>query len=82
MAISRNNNYVPQAYLQRWGNQNNILVYQLLVPHENYPNWQRQSIQHTASIKNLYVRLDGVKASDSFVDFFNHYFENDIRQVI
>ena len=74
--ISRNNHYVPQFYLQNWGEDNEVWTYELLVAHENVPLWTSTSIERTASIENLYVRVDKVKELDDFEKMFNSKYEN------
>ena len=82
MPISRNNHYVPQFYLEKWGSNKKIWKYALLVPNENVPMWTSSSIKHTASQDNLYVRwYDGVEIDD-FEQFFGSEFENKAKQSI
>lgn len=73
--ISRNNHYVPRFYLQNWGENNEVWTYELLVAHENVPLWKPTSIERTASIENLYVRVDKGKELDDFEKMFNSKYE-------
>ena len=75
--LGRNNHYVPRMYLKQWADSNNkICLYNLLVSNENVPVWNKQSISRTASMGNLYVRMDGELESDDFEDYFAHSFED------
>ena len=78
MSVSRDNHYVPQMYLKQWrinSNPSKIYVYRLLVPNENYPTWRRSSIENTAKIKNLYVRIEDDSEYDNFEVDFNQTYE-------
>ena len=58
--IGRNNHYVPRMYLKQWADSDNkICMYNLLVSNENVPVWNKQAVSRTASMGNLYVRMDG-----------------------
>ncbi len=75
MALSRNNHYIPQMYLSRWAANGRINVYKLLVSHEDVPIWSRQSVVHTASIKNAYVNVRNGIEYDGVEHFFDSNFE-------
>ena len=75
--IGRNNHYVPRMYLKQWANSDNkICMYNLLVSNENVPVWNKQAVSRTASMGNLYVRMDGKLERDDFEDYFAQNFEN------
>lgn len=74
--LSRNNHYVPQFYLDNWGKNKNIWKYQLLVSNERVPLWSHVSIKHTASIENLYVRIEKNEEIDDFEKMFDIKFES------
>lgn len=81
MSISRNNHFVPQMYLQNWAhNERRIYNYHLLVPHPHYPVWSNESIEHTASIQNLYVRENNSVEIDDFESDFNERFETPAKR--
>ena len=75
--IGRNNHYVPRMYLKQWADSDNkICMYNLLVSNENVPVWNKQAVSRTASMGNLYVRMDGKLERDDFEDYFAQNFEN------
>lgn len=75
MEISRNNHYIPQMYLSRWGNNKKIQVYRLLVSDEKVPMWSEQSIEHTGSMMNLYVNIRRDNEYDDIEHELNARFE-------
>ena len=75
--FGRNNHYVPRMYLKQWADSDNkICLYNLLVSNENVPLWSKQSVSRTASMDNLYVRMDGKLERDDFEDYFAQNFED------
>lgn len=80
--ISRNNHYVPQFYLENWGTQNKIWKYQLLVSNEKVPLWTNNSIKHTASCDNLYVRVEKDSEVDDFEKMFDSKFESATKKAM
>lgn len=71
MSLARNNHYVPQAYLKNWGaHDGKISVYSLLVPHEQFPLWQRRSISNTGSHNDLYLAATPNGDSDELERWF------------
>lgn len=77
--LCKNNHYVPQFYLNNWGDKNRIWKYQLLVPNDNYPLWVSSSIKHTASMEYLYVRVNESEEMDDFERMFGDLFESKVK---
>ena len=77
--ISRDNHFVPQVYLRNWGEQNTIMTYELLVPNENVPMWKKKSIEYSAFIENLYVRVDKGNELDDFEKMFRDNYETPVK---
>lgn len=82
MSVSRDNHYVPQLYLSRWGVDHKIFVHRLLVPHEKYPEWKLCAIRNTAYIDNLYVRIEDGNEYDDFEFDFNKQYETPVKPVL
>ena len=82
MAVSRNNHYVPQMYLNNWGTDNKIFVHRFLVPNKAYPDWERCAIRTTAYIENLYVRIENDEEYDDFEIDFNSQFETPAKPIL
>ena len=82
MSLRKNNHYVPRLYLNNWGDNNRIWVYNLLVPNENVPVWTSHSVERTASYDNLYTRIEDGKTIDDFEEDFNKRFETPASPVI
>lgn len=82
MPLSRNNHYIPQMYLSRWTNNEKIFVFQLLVSHENVPVWNKQSVEHTASLPNLYISVLKDEESDHLEHDFDARFESPAKKTL
>ena len=80
MPTSRDNHYIPQLYLNNWGTDKKIFVHRILVPHKEYPSWERLPIKTTAYIKNLYVRIEDGNELDDFELDFNSRFETPAKE--
>ncbi len=76
MTLRRNNHYIPQMYLSRWANNGRILVYRLYVSHDKVPLWSKQSIEHTASLSNLYINVYKDEEYDTLEHDFSTRFES------
>lgn len=73
--IKRHNHYVPEMYLSSWAHGKKINTYQILVPHEKVPVWKSNSVEYSASIDNLYVRLKQGEEVDDFEEEFMRKYE-------
>ncbi len=62
-------------YLKNWAHENKVYTYNLLVPHPDFPIWNEKSIDHSASIKNLYVRQETGQELDDFENEFMKKYE-------
>ena len=82
MSVYRDNHYVPQMYLRKWGQNKKVFVYRLLVPHSEYPEWQLCSIRNTAYLENIYVRIEDGKEYDDFEIDFNRQFETPVKPIL
>lgn len=72
MNFARNNHYVPQSYLRSWaGPDGKVSVYTLVVPDNRYPLWERRSIAHTGSHKDLYTTTTKSGETDDLERWFN-----------
>ncbi len=80
MELHRNNHYVPQMYLRNWAKNNKIWVYHLLVSNENFPLWNLQSLENTASMQNLYMRIEAGDELDDIEQDFNIRFETPAKE--
>ena len=74
--LSRNNHYLSRLYLKNWEAKDGIHVYRLLVSDENVPLWSSSPIARTASLKNLYVRMEDGEEKDDFEHFFDKEYES------
>ena len=69
--ITHNNHYLSQMYLKRFSKDSiNINIYNLLVPHENYPLWECKPIRHSGSIEDIYTTYDGKNYDDELEKLF------------
>ena len=82
MSLSKNNHYVPRLYLNNWGTNGRVWVYNLLVPNDNVPVWTSHSVERTASYDYLYIRIEEGKTIDDFEEDFNKRFETPATPVI
>lgn len=80
MTLSRNNHYIPRMYLARWVNNEKICVYRLLVSHENVPIWNKQSLEYTGSLSNMYINISKDQEFDSFEHDFDVRFESPAKK--
>ena len=74
--LSRNNHFLSQMYMDAWKmGDGKVLVYNLLVPNENYPLWQSKSLRSVGSYDSMYVRFNGDKEIDDIEKWFSFEFE-------
>lgn len=72
MNFARNNHYIPQSYLKNWsGDDEKVRVYSLLVPHEDFPEWQSRSVSSTGSHDDLYTTVTKSGETDQLERWFN-----------
>ena len=74
MSLSRNHHYIPRMYLSKWGKDNNIYVYRLLVSNDSVVKWEKRSVEHTGSLKKLYINIQ----NDTEYDTLEHFFDTKI----
>jgi hypothetical protein len=76
--IARHSHYVPEAYLRGWSDAggNTAHAYRLLVPHADYPIWERRPIRSLLAFTDLYTSVgpDGGE-SDVFERWVNYHIE-------
>ncbi len=74
--LSRNNHFLSQMYMDAWKKEDGkVLVYNLLVPNENYPLWQPKSLRSVGSYDSMYVRFSDDKEIDDIEKWFGSEFE-------
>jgi hypothetical protein len=78
-----NNHIVPESYLKNWCNSNNKLWrYELLVAHQNVPEWKESSPKAVAKIRHFYTALIAGNESDEIERWFDSEFESPAIPVI
>lgn len=81
--LARDNHYIPQAYLRGWSDDGyTVWAHRLVVPSEQYPPWERKSIQSVGTFRNLYTSVQGGTESDEFERWFNTEFEDPAAPVL
>lgn len=79
--ISRNNHYLSQMYLDAWKNDNNeVLVYELLVPNEKCPIWKSKSTKSVGSYDSMFVRLKNGVEVDDIEEWFRDRYETPAKK--
>lgn len=79
--ISRNNHYLSQMYLDAWKNDNNeVLVYELLVPNEKCPIWKSKSTKSVGSYDSMFVRLKNGIEVDDIEEWFRDRYETPAKK--
>lgn len=64
--LSRDNHYVPVAYLKRWASPDQkVFVYRTLVSHASVPEWRRHSLKGIAYLQHLYCQVGHEAESDA-----------------
>ena len=81
--ISRNNHYLSQMYLDAWKNDNDeVFVYKLLVPHENYHMWRSKSTKSVGSYDSMFVRLKNGEEIDDIENWFRDKYETPSKKAL
>lgn len=74
--MKRDNHYVPDSYLKRWGDlQGKVATYRFLVPHQNARVWIPHSPKSIAYHQHLYTRLAVGGETDEIETWFETEFE-------
>jgi hypothetical protein len=74
--VTRDNHFVPQAYLRRWADGSGcVFRYRLLVSNDSVPLWTKSPVRGLASKSDLYTLVDG----DREIDEFEHWFEREFE---
>lgn len=81
--FTRDNHYVPQAYLKSWSIKGNwVWSNRLLVPHVQVPLWKKSSPRGLAKHQNLYTRSIATGESDEMEHWLNAEFETPAQGAI
>lgn len=79
----RDNHYVPQTYLKRWGDaEGRVCAYRVLVSHPNVPLWKRASVKGLGYHAHLYTRVVATGLTDEVECWLNSDFESPAGEVI
>jgi uncharacterized protein DUF4238 len=74
--LARANHSVPEAYLKGWAPEpGRVWSYRLLVPRQNYPEWQLRATASLARYTDLYTSSYSGADSDSFERWLNEAIE-------
>lgn len=78
----RDNYYVSQAYLKKWGSSSNqIWAYRTLVSHKNVPLWKESFIKGIAYHSCLYTRITSGVESDEIETWLDTEYEAPAEEV-
>jgi len=81
--ITHDNHFVPQFYLKQWSDDGlRIWAYQILVSHEEVPEWSHRSISRVAYQRDLYTTHDNGEDIDDFEKWLEADFENPAQESI
>lgn len=81
--VTRNNHFVPQAYLRRWADESECVYrYRLLVSHKQVPLWTKTAVRGLASRPHLYTLLEDDEDVDAFERWFEQEFETPAQDAI
>lgn len=74
--VTRDNHFVPQAYLRRWADDTGCVHrYRLLVSNKDVPLWTKSSVRGLGNKPDLYTLVEGDQESDEFERWFEQEFE-------
>ncbi|PKN93083.1 MAG: hypothetical protein CVU44_11680 [Chloroflexi bacterium HGW-Chloroflexi-6] len=74
--LKRNNHFVPQMYLKNWGDSSNhVWAHRLLVPRNNFRQWEYQPIGGVAYQRDLYTVISNRQEDDTFERWIDAEFE-------
>jgi hypothetical protein len=81
--ITISSHFVPQAYLRNWSSDNKrVYTRALLVPHQNFPEWQHRPIRSVAVHEHLYTSIRGGEESDAFEKWINTEVEDPAAEAL
>jgi hypothetical protein len=76
-SIARYNHSVPRAYLRAWSDDGaQVWARRLLVPHAQYPEWEKRPIRGLAVYEDLYTSVRTGADTDDMEHWLNDEFEN------
>lgn len=79
--ISRDNHLVPQMYLKAWEDNNNeIHVYDLLVPNRNCSEWKNRTAKGIAFRRDFYTNIENANEEDYLEKIFNERYETPAKE--
>ena len=78
--LSRNNHYVSQMYLNTWARNHKVEVYDLIVPNEHYPTWNKKNVKNICSYNSMFVRLENEKEIDDIEKWFADQYETPVKE--
>ena len=75
--VTRDNHFVPQAYLRRWSHRGTeVWTYRLLVSHAKVPEWVSLPVKGVAFRRDLYTSVVGGTEVDDFESWVEGDFES------
>lgn len=81
--VTRNNHFVPQAYLRRWADDTGCVYrYRLLVSEKSVPLWSKSSVRGLANKTDLYTLIEDDKELDEYERWFEREFETPAQEAI
>lgn len=81
--LKRKNHFVPKLYLKQFADSKNLIwSYRLLVPHTNFPKWERLPIGKVAYQNNLYTIISKGQEDDSFERWIEAEFETPVKETL
>jgi len=84
MQVTRDNHFVPQAYLNRWADASgDVWRYQLLVSHSRVPSWTKASVRGIGRRRDLYTTTAADQAeADEFERWVEREYETPAQDAI
>jgi hypothetical protein len=76
------NHFVPQFYLKKWEENENVFCYSTLVSHEQVPLWNKYQKSAIAYKKHLYTQVVSGQETDEIEVWFDRHFESPASEVI
>ena len=81
--VTRDNHFVPQAYLRRWADDAGCVYrYRLLVNSAKVPLWTKSPVRGLASKTDLYTLVEGDEELDEFERWFEQEFETPAQEAV
>ena len=81
--LTRDNHFVPQAYLRRWSDDGKrVYCYRTVVAHKRVPEWEPKSIRGVAYQRDLYTGFANGQEVDDFERWIKSDFEDPAMEAL